>query len=290
MEFVYGDDDAQLRALLDESLAPRAPDYLLDLAIPLLTPTSRLLDVGCRDARHLIPLVTRSGCTGVGIDPVERNIERARAAVTAADLDQRIEVRHGVMEQTDEPDGSIDVVWCRDVLEVIPNLQAGLSEIARVLKPRGSAVIYTVFATPRLEPREAAAVNEPLGTVPQNLERAWVEEAFEHAGFRVEQLEEIGTEFREYDEERTQPVSAQPASTRAAPPTSRRGDPTIRQRQVRVVGSLASLARLPPDGEGGTGRLHPPPALASGVVPEHSRSREPISEHHLSSRRAGSDA
>jgi SAM-dependent methyltransferase len=208
MEFVYGDDDAQLRALLDESLAPRAPDYLLDLAIPLLTPTSRLLDVGCRDARHLIPLVTRSGCTGVGIDPVERNIERARAAVTAADLDQRIEVRHGVMEQTDEPDGSIDVVWCRDVLEVIPNLQAGLSEIARVLKPRGSAVIYTVFATPRLEPREAAAVNEPLGTVPQNLERAWVEEAFEHAGFRVEQLEEIGTEFREYDEERTQPVSA----------------------------------------------------------------------------------
>src|SRR3954451_2799050 len=111
------------------------------------------------------------------------------------------------MEQTDEPDGSVDVVWCRDVLEIIPDLQAGLSEVARVLKPGGSAVIYTVFATPRLEPREAAAVNQPLGTVPQNLERAWVEEAFRHAGFRVEQIEEIGTEFREYDEERTQPVS-----------------------------------------------------------------------------------
>jgi SAM-dependent methyltransferase len=207
MKFVYGDDDAELVALLSESLAPRAPDFLLDLALPLLTPDSRLLDVGCRDARHLIPLVTRSGCTGVGIDPVERNIDRARAAVTAADLEQRIEIRRGLMEQTDEPDSSVDVVWCRDVLEVIPDLHAGLSEVARVLKPGGSAVIYTVFATPRLEPREAAAVNQPLGTVPQNLERAWVEEAFKQAGFRVERLEEIGTEFREYEEERTQPVS-----------------------------------------------------------------------------------
>jgi SAM-dependent methyltransferase len=111
------------------------------------------------------------------------------------------------MEQTDEPDGSVDVVWCRDVLEIIPDLQAGLSEVARVLKPGGSAVIYTVFATPRLEPREAAAVNQPLGSVPQNLEPAWVEQAFKQAGFRVERLEEIGTEFREYEEERTQPVS-----------------------------------------------------------------------------------
>jgi SAM-dependent methyltransferase len=207
MSFVYGDDDEELRALLDESLAPRAPDSLLELALPLLTPDSRLLDVGCRDARHLIPLVVRSGCTGVGIDPVERNIARARAALTDADLGQRIEIRHGVMEQTGEPDGSVDVVWCRDVLEVVSDLRVGLSELARVLKQGGSAVVYTVFATPRLEPREAAAVHRPLGTVPQNLERAWVEDAFDQAGFRVEHVAEIGTEFREYDEERTRPVS-----------------------------------------------------------------------------------
>jgi SAM-dependent methyltransferase len=207
MNFVYGDDDAELVELLGDSLAPRPPDFLLDLALRLLTPDSRLLDVGCRNAQHLIPLVVRSGCTGVGIDPVERNIDRARAAVTAADLDQRIEIRRGVMEDTDEPDSSVDVVWCRDVLEVVPDLQAGLCEVARVLRPGGAAVIYTVFATLRLESREAAAVNRPLGNIAQNLERAWVEEAFEKAGLRVERLEEIGTEFREYEEERTQPVS-----------------------------------------------------------------------------------
>ena len=207
MQFVYGDDHTELDALLAESLAPRSPDFLLDLAVPLLRPESRLLDVGCRDARHLIPLVTRSGCTGVGIDPVERNIVRARDAVAAADLDQRIEIRPGVMDQTGEADGSVDVVWCRDVLEVIPDLPAGLSETARVLKSGGAAVIYTVYATSRLEPREAAAVNAPLGNVLQNLDRDWVESAFAQAGFHIERSDEIGTEFREYDEERTQPVS-----------------------------------------------------------------------------------
>jgi SAM-dependent methyltransferase len=207
MQLVYGGAGAELVDLLRESLAPRPPDFLLDLALPLLTPDSRLLDVGCRDARHLIPLVARSGCTGVGIDPVERNIERARAAVAAAELDQRIEIRRGVMERIDEVDSTVDVVWCRDVLEVVPDLRAGLSEVARVLKPGGSAVVYTVFASSRLEPGEAAALNLPLGNVLQNLDRRWVEEGFGRAGLRVERLEEIRTEFREYEEERTQPVS-----------------------------------------------------------------------------------
>jgi ubiquinone/menaquinone biosynthesis C-methylase UbiE len=159
VQLVYGDDDEELRALLGESLAPRSPDFLLELAESLLTPHSKLLDIGCRDARHLIPLVERSGCSGVGIDPVNRNLQRARAAVAAAGLGERIAIRSGVMEQIDQPDDSVDVVWCRDVLEVVPDLAGGLAEIARVLKRGGAALIYTVFATPRLEPREAEAIN-----------------------------------------------------------------------------------------------------------------------------------
>jgi ubiquinone/menaquinone biosynthesis C-methylase UbiE len=207
MQFVYGDDDEELRALLGESLAPRSPDFLLELAESLLTPNGKLLDVGCRDARHLIPLVERSGCSGVGIDPVNRNLERARAAVAAAGLGKRIEIRSGVMQQIDQPDDSVDVVWCRDVLEVVPDLEGGLAEVARVLKPGGAALIYTVFATARLEAHEAEALNQPLGNVPRNLDRATVEAAFGQAGFRIESADEIGTEFREYEEERSKRVS-----------------------------------------------------------------------------------
>jgi SAM-dependent methyltransferase len=206
MQLVYGERDEELRALLDESLAPRSPDFLLELALPFLTANSRLLDIGCRDARHLIPLVAQSGCIGVGIDPVETNVERARAAVAAAGLERRIDIRRGVMEQIEEPDQSVDVVWCRDVLEVIPDLPAGVAEIARVLKPGGTAVVYTVFATPRLERAEAATF-QAVGNLQENLERDSVEKAFDDAGLAIVRLEEISTEFREYDEERTRPVS-----------------------------------------------------------------------------------
>jgi hypothetical protein len=162
MKFVYGDDHAELDALLSESVAPRPPDFLFHLASPLLTPDSRLLDVGCRDARHLIPLVMRSGCTGVGIDPVERNIDRARAAVTAADLDRRIEIRTGVMAQTDESDGSVDVVWCRDMLEVIPDLQAGLSEVApRAEAGRLSGHLHRVCDAAAGTPRSCCGESAP---------------------------------------------------------------------------------------------------------------------------------
>jgi SAM-dependent methyltransferase len=136
MQFVYGGRDEQLDALLSESLAPRSPDFLLELAAPLLTSESRLVDVGCRDARHLIPLAVQSGCIGVGIDPVDRNVDRARAAVTAAGLDQRIEIRRGVMEQIEVPDSSVDVVWCRDVLTVVPDLEAGLAARQRGAESR----------------------------------------------------------------------------------------------------------------------------------------------------------
>lgn len=206
MESVYGTDDDELRALLDESLEPRAPTVLLDMGASLLTADSRLLDIGCRDARHLVPLVERTGCRGVGIDPVSRNRERAHTAVAAAGLEERIEIRDGVMEQTGESDRSVDVVWCRDVLEVVPDLEGGMKEVARVLKPGGAALLYTIVATPRLEPGEVAMF-EAVGNVSRNLNRAILEAAIQGASLRIESAEEIRTEFREYDEERTRPVS-----------------------------------------------------------------------------------
>ncbi len=76
-----------------------------------------------------------------------------------------------------------------------------------MLKSGSAAFIYTVFATSCLEPSEAAALNEPLGNVPRNLDRPTVEAAFGRAGFHVDRVDDIGTEFREYEEERSRPVS-----------------------------------------------------------------------------------
>jgi SAM-dependent methyltransferase len=205
---VYGPETWKVYELLDRSLDPPGPESMLTLAIERLTPASVVLDVGCRDASHLIELVrARPGASGVGIDPLGRFVERAREAVAEAGLDARIQVVQAVMEDIPRPDGFFDLVWCRDVIELVEPLEPALAEVARVLRPGGHLIVFTVFATDRLEPKEAALLAQSLAVVPTNLVEAKVEAAFSRAGLDVARKDVIGTEWREYAEERTRPVS-----------------------------------------------------------------------------------
>jgi ubiquinone/menaquinone biosynthesis C-methylase UbiE len=205
---VYGPETWDVYDLLDRSDERPGPETMLALATERLTPESEILDVGCRDASHLVELVQRSGATGVGIDPVGRLVERARDAVTAAGLTEQIQIAEGAMQNLPYPDASFDLVWCRDVIELVEDLGTGIAEIARVLRPGGHAIVFTVFATDRLEPLEAKLLlGQNLAAVPENLVRKNVEAAFSAAGLDVVVVDEIGTDWREYAEERTQPVS-----------------------------------------------------------------------------------
>ena len=206
---VYSPAHYPLTEALDESLDPRGPDMLLDVAGTYLRSDSRILDIGCRDARHLIPLVRAHGCRGVGFDPLDSHVERARAAVDEAGLAARIEITKGVIERIDQPDDHFDFIWCRDVLELVHDLERGLAEAARVLKRGGAMLVYTNFATELFEPGEAARIHEPLGNVPANLDEGFVEAAFRSAGLAIARKDVIGTEWREYEEERDRPVSRQ---------------------------------------------------------------------------------
>lgn len=163
--------------------------------------------MGCRDASHLIRLVQASGATGVGIDPVSRLVEQARHAVREAGLEDRIEIVQGAVEDLPFPGERFDLVWCRDVLEIVHDLRSALAEVARVLRPGGHVLIYTVFATDRLEPKEAALLDRSLVSVPANLVEHDVEQAFAGAELTVVRKDVIGTEWREHAEERTQPAS-----------------------------------------------------------------------------------
>jgi ubiquinone/menaquinone biosynthesis C-methylase UbiE len=204
---VYGPETWDVYDLLDHSLDPRGPEVMLALATERLTPASVVLDAGCRDASHLIQLVQTTGASGVGIDPLGRFVERAREAVAEASLDARIQIVQGVMQEIAWPDGSFDLVWCRDVIEIVEALEPAIAEVARVLQPGGQLVVFTVFTTDRLEPKEAALLAQNLAVVPANLVEGTVEAAFSRAGLAVTRKEVIGTEWREYAEERTSPVS-----------------------------------------------------------------------------------
>jgi len=204
---VYSEQLWGLYATLDRSLDPRGPDTMHAMAASYITPGALILDAGCRDASHLIRLVQATGSRGVGVDPVDVHIELARAAVARAGLGQRIEIVQGVMQQLAYPDNHFDLVWCRDVVEVVAELQPALNEAARVLRPTGRMLVYTDFVTDRLEPDERAMLNRHLANVPANLIESNIERAFAGAGLVVEHKDVIGTEWREYAEERTHPAS-----------------------------------------------------------------------------------
>jgi SAM-dependent methyltransferase len=207
MSRVYSQETWSIYDLLDRSLEPRGPDSLHDLAAEYLAPGAVILDAGCRDAADLIRLVQAHDATGVGVDPVEIHVTRAHAAVAEADLGTRIEVVHGVMESLSYPDGHFDFVWCRDVVEQVDQLVPALQGAARVLKPDGKVLVYTVFVTDRITSEEFELLERHMGNVSSNLVERHVEKAFGDAGLAIERKETIGTEFKEYAEERTQPAS-----------------------------------------------------------------------------------
>ncbi len=207
MSRVYSEETWSVYDLLDRSLEPRRPDSLHDLAAEYLVPGAVILDAGCRDAADLIRLVRTHDATGVGVDPVEIHVARAHAAVATAELGARIEVVQGVLEALPYPDGHFDFVWCRDVVEQVDLLVPALKGAARVLKQDGRMVVYTVFVTDLLAPQEFELLERHMGNVSSNLVERNVEEAFGSAGLSIERKDVVGTEYKEYAEERTQPAS-----------------------------------------------------------------------------------
>jgi SAM-dependent methyltransferase len=104
-------------------------------------------------------------------------------------------------------DGCFDFVWCRDVLEQVDDLEGAVGELVRVMAPSARLLVYTTFATELLDGRDAEMMRHHIGNVPGNLDAGDVEGTFRRVGLEIERKDVIGTEWREYAEERTQPAS-----------------------------------------------------------------------------------
>lgn len=204
---VYGPTTWDVYDQLDQSRSPSGPHELLEIAGDLLTEGDLVLDAGCRDATHLIELVARFGVAGVGVEPVPIHVERANAAVADASLEDRISVHQTPMQSIPIADDVVDLIWCRDVFEQVDGVAGALRELARVAKPNAPMVLFTTVVTGRLTGDDRTILGGHLGNIEENLERGWLESRFGEAGFVVDEVRSIGTEWREYAEERTQPVS-----------------------------------------------------------------------------------
>jgi 2-polyprenyl-6-hydroxyphenyl methylase/3-demethylubiquinone-9 3-methyltransferase len=103
-----------------------------------------VLDLGCGGG-FMSEALARRGALVIGIDPSAATLDAARAHARAAGLD--VDYRLGRSEAIPLGDASVDLVVCVDVLEHVADLDATLSEVARVLRPGGLFLYDTINRT-----------------------------------------------------------------------------------------------------------------------------------------------
>lgn len=190
-------NSSELEQRCKESLNPRGADMLYELFARFgPTAQSQVIDIGCRDAKYAIELANRFGCRVLGIDPAPIHIERARQAIAEAGLAERVRAELAGIESLPAADGSLDMIWCRDVLNHV-DLSRGLAECARVLKPGGYMLVYQTFATPALEEREAARIYAAMAIVRQNMGEDYFQATAQAAGLSISTRDVVSSEWRE---------------------------------------------------------------------------------------------
>ena len=153
-------------------------------------PGERVLDLGCGAGRFVAAL-RDAGADPVGVELAAAAIERARRNAPRADL------------RLVEPDGGlplghgeIDLVWCSEVLEHVPETGAFLNEVRRVLK-RGGRVLITVPDHGRLRRALIAVARherhyDPLGQHLRFYTRRSLTRALEATGFSEVRVQPLG--------------------------------------------------------------------------------------------------
>lgn len=127
MDAHYGSRNPLVRYIFDRRL--REIEQLLPSGHGL-----KLLDAGCGQG-HFLQRVRERGWQLFGVEMVESNVAAARNRLPEA----TIEV--GDLTKLPFADGTFDVVVCTEVIEHVPQYQAALSELKRVLKPGGSLIL-----------------------------------------------------------------------------------------------------------------------------------------------------
>jgi sarcosine/dimethylglycine N-methyltransferase len=205
LDGLYGDislSAEEVEARLRHSLNPRGADMLYDKIGALgLSQAHYLLDTGCRDAAHTCELARRYACRALGIDPIAHNLDKARKLIAGSGQAGRVSAVEGRIEAIPAGDHEFDFIWCRDMLNHVPDLRAGLAECTRVLKPAGKMLVYQTFVTDLLELREAASLYPPLAVVEANMSTDHFETACRDTGLRIVERDMIASEWREHWEE-----------------------------------------------------------------------------------------
>jgi SAM-dependent methyltransferase len=104
-----------------------------------------VLDLGCGAGTDLLIAAQMAGPEGrvIGVDMTGRMLERARASAGAMGLDN-VELHESLIESLPVESATVDVVISNGVIDLVPDKDAVLDEIDRVLRPGGRLQIADV--------------------------------------------------------------------------------------------------------------------------------------------------
>jgi len=163
----------------------------------------RILDVGCGPGFYCAELLEEVGPAGsiVGLDSSPQML--AMAARRCAGRDQ-VEFREADATSLPVQDASFDGAVCVQVLEYVPVVAAGLSELYRALRPGGRVVIWDVdWATVSWHSADPARMDRVLGAWDEHLAHRSLPRtlaaAMRSAGFENVEMEAHSFATSEFD-------------------------------------------------------------------------------------------
>ena len=117
------------------------PENRIETAMVAIAPWDNqvILDLGAGTGYHLARFHAQARQV-IAVEPHGPSRERARARVAELGLD-RVLVIDGSAERLPLSDASVDIVHARFAYFFAPNCEPGLAELARVIRPGGTAFI-----------------------------------------------------------------------------------------------------------------------------------------------------
>ena len=110
-----------------------------------IEPGSIVLDLGCGAGTDLLIAAQMTGPAGrvIGVDMTASMLDRARASAAEMGV-TNVELHESLIEALPLDDASVDVVISNGVIDLVPDKDAVLDEIDRVLRPGGRLQVADV--------------------------------------------------------------------------------------------------------------------------------------------------
>jgi len=114
-------------------------------ALGRVEPGATVLDLGCGAGTDLLIAAQMAGPSGraIGVDMTTAMLDRARASAAELGL-ANVDLHESLIESLPLEDASVDVVISNGVIDLVPDKDAVLDEIDRVLRPGGRLQIADV--------------------------------------------------------------------------------------------------------------------------------------------------